>query len=77
MTEFNSGVVIAGIGEAPQDNTVLDNHTEEDFSGDIQFHEREERGGSQPSAISLPTTGVSVVHGVHGDMKHNTAGIQS
>ena len=65
ITECNSGIIIAGIGEAPQGDhdTVLDNHAEEDFSRDLQF---QERGGSQPSAMSLPTTGV------HGDMKHNT-----
>ena len=45
---LNSGVVIAGIGEAP----VLDDIPQEDFIGDLQF---QETGGLQPSSISLPT----------------------
>ena len=62
IVEFNSGVVIAGIGEAlALDDTPQ--HSEEDFIGDPPFQETGGHG-LQPSLISLPTTGV-----VYGGMK--------
>ena len=62
IIEFNSGVVIAGIGEALSLDDTLQ-HSEDDFIGDPPFQETGGHG-LQPSSISLPTTSV-----VHGGMK--------
>jgi len=66
IIEFNSGTIIAGIGEAPLEDTSSKRHSEEDLNEGVQF---EEVGTSQPSMMSLSTTGTSIVHG---DMKYTT-----